>query len=163
MIPILQSTKSLRLTSSQKLSITKSGITTITFLISNGSMAKKSNLSTVALNVTLITTAHALAAMLQSLISTKITAQKDRFCAKSAPPHSLPKKTVFRSPTLLNVRIAITCWFTRKTANTFLSTNTGIRNVLTTSTTLTRLIKMTLKRTMVGTNINSITFTGNSK
>ena len=62
-------------------------------------------------------------AMLQSLISTRIMVQKDRFCAKYAPPHSLRKKTVFQSPTPSNARTAITRWLIRKTANTLLSTN----------------------------------------
>ena len=62
-------------------------------------------------------------AMLQSLISTRIMVQKDRSCAKYAPPHSLRKKTVFQSPTPSNARTAITRWLIRKTANTLLSTN----------------------------------------
>ena len=47
----------------------------------------------------------------------------DDNCAKYAPPHSLRKKTVFRSPTPSNARTAITRWLIRKTANTLLSTN----------------------------------------
>lgn len=163
MIPILPSTKNSRLISYQRSSTTKSGITKITSLISNGSTVRRSNRSADVLNATLMTTAHAPAAMLQSLISTRITAQKDSFCVRSAPPHSHRKKIVFQSPTLWNARTAITLWFTRKTANTLLSTNVWIQNVLTTSTTSTRLIKRILKRTMARTNINSITSTGNSR
>ncbi len=87
------------------------------------SMARKSNLSAAVLNVILMTTVPAHVAMLQSLISTRIMVQKDRSCAKYAPPHSLRKKTVFQSPTPSNARTAITRWLIRKTANTLLSTN----------------------------------------
>ena len=99
MIPILPSTKNSRLISYQRSSTTKSGITKITSLISNGSTVRRSNRSADVLNATLMTTAHAPAVMLQSLISTRITAQKGSFCAKSAPPLSPRKKTVFQSPT----------------------------------------------------------------
>ena len=92
-------------------------------LTSNGRMARKSNLSADFLNVILMTTVPVHVAMLQSLISTRIMVQKDRFCAKYAPPHSLRKKTVFQSPTPSNARTAITRWLIRKTANTLLSTN----------------------------------------
>ena len=84
---------------------------------------RKSNLSAAVLNVILMTTVPVHVAMLQSLISTRIMVQKDRFCAKYAPPHSLRKKTVFQSPTPSNARTAITRWLIRKTANTLLSTN----------------------------------------
>lgn len=75
------------------------------------------------LNVILMTTVAVHVAMLQSLISTRIMVQKDRFCAKYAPPHSLRKKTVFQSPAPSNAHTAITRWLIRKTANTLLSTN----------------------------------------
>lgn len=101
----------------------ENGITKTTFLTSNGSMARKSNLSAAVLNVILMTTVAVHVAMLQSLISTRIMVQKDRFCAKYAPPHSLRKKTVFQSPTPSNAHTAITRWLIRKTANTLLSTN----------------------------------------
>ena len=74
-------------------------------------------------SVILMTTVPVHVAMLQSLISTRIMVQKDRFCAKYAPPHSLRKKIVFQSPTPSNARTAITRWLIRKTANTLLSTN----------------------------------------
>lgn len=61
---------------------------------------KKSRLSTDALNVILMTTAHVLAAMLLNPISTKIMVLKGKSCAKSAPLRSLRKKIVFQSPTL---------------------------------------------------------------
>ena len=100
MIPMLPSNRNSRLISYQRSSTTKSGITKITSLISNGSTVRRSNRSADVLNATLMTTAHAPAAMLQSLISTRITAQKDSFCVRSAPPHSHRKKIVFQSPTL---------------------------------------------------------------
>ena len=115
--------KNFGLTSFQRSFITRNGITKTTFLTSNGSMARKSNLSAAVLNVILMTTVPVHVAMLQSLISTRIMVQKDRSCAKYAPPHSLRKKTVFQSPTPSNAHTAITRWLIRKTANTLLSTN----------------------------------------
>ena len=63
-------------------------------------MARKSNLSAAVLNVILMTTVAVHVAMLQSLISTRIMVQKDRSCAKYAPPHSLRKKPFSKSYSL---------------------------------------------------------------
>lgn len=98
MIHILPNTKNSRLINFQRLSTTKNGIIKNTSLISNRSMVKKSRLSTDALNVILMTTAHVLAAMLLNPISTKIMVLKSKSCAKSAPLPSLRKKIVFQSP-----------------------------------------------------------------
>ena len=60
---------------------------------------KKSNLSAAGPHVISTMRVPALAAMLQNLISTRITALRDRSCAKYAPLHS-PKIIAFQRPTL---------------------------------------------------------------
>ena len=98
MIHILRNTKSLKLMSFLKSSITKNGITRIISPILNGDTARKSSLWNDVLNAILTIAAHALAVTLLSHISTKITALRDNSCAKSAPPHSYQKKIVSQNP-----------------------------------------------------------------
>ena len=74
-----------------KIIFTRNGITMTTFLISNGSMARRSNLSIAVLIVTSVTTVPVLVVMHLSLISIRTTAPKDRFCAKFAQLLSLQR------------------------------------------------------------------------
>ena len=65
----------------------------------NGSMVEKSNLSATVLNVILMTTVLPTLQCSKSLISTRIMVQKDRSCAKYAPPAFL-EETVFKALSL---------------------------------------------------------------
>jgi hypothetical protein len=120
MIQTPRNTRSLRLISFPKSSSTKSGITRITSLISNGSIRRKSSLSADARNATSMMHAPVPAVTLLSLTSTRTMVPRDRSSARSALLHSLRKTIGSQNRIPSSVPTVTIPWFTKKTVNTLL-------------------------------------------
>lgn len=95
MIPIRQNIKNFGLTSFQRLSIIRNGITKNTSLIWNGGMVKRLNRFNAGANAILTTIVLVPAVMRQNHISIGIMVPKDSFSAKYVPLPFHQKKTVF--------------------------------------------------------------------
>lgn len=164
MIPILQSTRSLRLMNFPKsYPISRTGTGKTLSLTTSNATTRPFALYFVELSAIYPNTALALPVMcLWTIWCGTMAGRKVRFYARSAKRFFLqPKIIVFPKTPSWDVLIATTAWCIRKTVNTLSSTNVWIPNALTISTTWRKWIRNIWTKTMVKTNTNSTISTVN--